>query len=250
MDDQVEAGPTSPAGWYDDPAGRHDYRYFNGRSWTADVADDGRRFVDPLPAVPPGASPTGAGPVERGRLGTAALVCGIIGLATSWLPYVFVVGAVLAVCAVVFGIVARRRSRLDDRSASAGRAAAGIVTGSVGIALAVVGFLFTVALARALDAYRDPAPHEAVLTSCSEIDGAWVATGELTNLDDRTRSFTVEVHFVRPGTDNPQRGETIELDDVEASATVVFESRQRVVLDDVDCRLADVGGPFPWGIEL
>jgi hypothetical protein len=48
-------------GWYADPLGRFELRYFNGDEWTADVSNDGGRFVDPLgiaiaPSDGPGAS--------------------------------------------------------------------------------------------------------------------------------------------------------------------------------------------------
>lgn len=38
---------TSQPGWHPDPLGRHDHRWFDGTRWTADVADDGIRRVDP-----------------------------------------------------------------------------------------------------------------------------------------------------------------------------------------------------------
>jgi hypothetical protein len=34
--------------WYADPTGRHQYRYWDGAIWTADVADSGQASVDPL----------------------------------------------------------------------------------------------------------------------------------------------------------------------------------------------------------
>ena len=37
----------SPQGWYPDPLGRYDLRWFNGTSWTADVSTNGTRHVDP-----------------------------------------------------------------------------------------------------------------------------------------------------------------------------------------------------------
>jgi hypothetical protein len=41
--------PTQgPAGWYPDPAGRHEHRYFDGSSWTANVSDAGTQSVDEL----------------------------------------------------------------------------------------------------------------------------------------------------------------------------------------------------------
>lgn len=35
-------------GWYADPLGRHEYRYWDGSVWTADVADAGQSSIDPL----------------------------------------------------------------------------------------------------------------------------------------------------------------------------------------------------------
>jgi uncharacterized protein YxjI len=43
-----------PAGWYPDPFGRHESRYWDGRQWTEHVASHGRQAVDP---------PAGAGTV-------------------------------------------------------------------------------------------------------------------------------------------------------------------------------------------
>ena len=41
-----------PAGWYPDPSGRHQYRFFTGHDWTADVVDNGAHTTEPLPAPP------------------------------------------------------------------------------------------------------------------------------------------------------------------------------------------------------
>lgn len=37
-----------PAGWYGDPTGRHQYRWWDGSAWTGNVADEGRQSSDPL----------------------------------------------------------------------------------------------------------------------------------------------------------------------------------------------------------
>jgi hypothetical protein len=43
------AGPGAPkADWYGDPAGRHQFRYWDGACWTDNVADDGRSSLDPM----------------------------------------------------------------------------------------------------------------------------------------------------------------------------------------------------------
>jgi hypothetical protein len=52
---QVTAPPPQgpPAGWYPDPSGHHQYRFFTGHDWTADVVDNGVHSTEPL-ATPPG----------------------------------------------------------------------------------------------------------------------------------------------------------------------------------------------------
>jgi len=42
------------AQWYTDPSGRHEYRYWNGTSWTSYVADSGETGTDPLVSENPG----------------------------------------------------------------------------------------------------------------------------------------------------------------------------------------------------
>ena len=42
---------TSPSGWYPDPSGRHEHRYWHGDAWTNQVADSGEvTHDDPGPA--------------------------------------------------------------------------------------------------------------------------------------------------------------------------------------------------------
>jgi hypothetical protein len=68
---------TSQPGWHPDPLGRHDHRWFDGVRWTADVADDGVRRVDPY-----GTDTTR--PTRRWRRPISALIAIIVALiATS-----------------------------------------------------------------------------------------------------------------------------------------------------------------------
>jgi hypothetical protein len=39
--------PTVPAGWYADPAGRYELRYWDGSQWTEHVARGGAQYTDP-----------------------------------------------------------------------------------------------------------------------------------------------------------------------------------------------------------
>ncbi len=95
------------AGWFADPLGRHEHRYYTGDQWTEHVADNGIAGVEPLvsartttltalrvPGVPRGGSTSGAdfhtlrsdlarGPVSRLRLVAATVVvllgaCGVV----------------------------------------------------------------------------------------------------------------------------------------------------------------------------
>jgi hypothetical protein len=55
-----------PAGWEPDPSGRHEYRYWDGTSWTDDVADQGVTSVDSIgSATGPGGDPTTVVDVTR-----------------------------------------------------------------------------------------------------------------------------------------------------------------------------------------
>jgi hypothetical protein len=43
--------PTQPAGWYPDPTGRADQRYWDGNAWTDHVARAGVQGTDPVSAT-------------------------------------------------------------------------------------------------------------------------------------------------------------------------------------------------------
>jgi len=69
--------PT-PAGWFADPLGRHEMRYYDGQQWTEHVSSHGRQSVDPptgqshVPTVNRDPAKV-AGDVQRaGQAGTAA----------------------------------------------------------------------------------------------------------------------------------------------------------------------------------
>jgi uncharacterized protein YxjI len=51
-----KAPTSSPAGWYADPLGRHELRYYDGAQWTEHVSSHGRTSIDP--------------PVGQGRIPT------------------------------------------------------------------------------------------------------------------------------------------------------------------------------------
>jgi hypothetical protein len=43
----ADAASTVPAGWYADPSGRYELRYWDGNAWTEHVSRSGQQFTDP-----------------------------------------------------------------------------------------------------------------------------------------------------------------------------------------------------------
>ncbi len=58
-----EAGATPP-GWYPDPMGRHEHRWYDGTAWTDHVASGGSQSLDPVQAPPT----TVTGTSDAGRI--------------------------------------------------------------------------------------------------------------------------------------------------------------------------------------
>jgi hypothetical protein len=239
-------------GWYADPLRRFELRYFNGTTWTADVSTGGERFVDPLGLDvgdhPGRAARSGTPEDAPTSLATASMVLGIVAVAIAWIPFIVVVGAVTALLALVFGILAIRRS--GPSGAGRSRAVVGVITGGSGLLAAVLGAVLTVVVIDVYDSYVNPPPHETAITSCEVVGSRAIATGRLENLGDDASDFSVLVGFVRPGTDNPHRTTRVTLDDVEAGASATFDAERQVELDEIDCIVIEVTGPLPFGLAL
>ena len=43
----MEPESTVPAGWYADPSGRFELRYWDGSAWTEHVSRAGQQYTDP-----------------------------------------------------------------------------------------------------------------------------------------------------------------------------------------------------------
>lgn len=43
----AQTSQAAPAGWYADPSGRYELRYWDGAAWTEHVARSGQQFTDP-----------------------------------------------------------------------------------------------------------------------------------------------------------------------------------------------------------
>lgn len=230
-------------GWYPDPFRRFELRWFNGSSWTADVSTGGQRMVDPLGTQP---TPTDALPGHRpvaakagNGFGITAMILGIVAITIAWIPFAFVAGAVCAVLALIFGIVARRR-RADRKSSPA--AMVGLILGPIALLFAVGGFVLTRVV---LDVVR-PGKYEITSTSCDVQDGRQVYEGTIRNDSGRTRSYTIHVEFVRAGTDSVMSRASTEVYDVPSGGTAPWTVSVRAGSIDLDCRVATVVGTFDF----
>ena len=233
-------GPPLPpfqVGWHPDPTARYELRYFNGEAWTADVSASGRRFVDPL------------GPPRRPRDGraTAAMVLGIVGVFTTWMPFVFVVGAVCAVLGIIFGAIVLRQ-RGDPR----GFALTGVITGVAGLVLVILGVVTTRAITDAVNDFVDEPPATVVLDRCVAGDGTAVIEGTIENLGDRSSDYRIVVR-VRPESSFGERV-VIEAEDVRPDTPTPFRAVADLDLvtsqSDATCEVVDVTGPPPFGLDL
>jgi len=230
-----------PSGWFPDPLGRYEHRYFNGTAWTSDVSSNGQRYVDPLGLQPGGAPGHGSSSTRNGAA-TAAVVMGSIGVAIAWLPFIVVIGGVLAILAVIFGVIGLRRSQTTG--VGRGASIAGLVMGGLGVAAAVVGVVLTVMVFRVVVDFVEPGDHDAEVTSC-QVDGRRAAVdGFITNLEDAARAYTIFVEV-------DGRTEFASVDEVDPGETatwsVVVTTRSPISECDPDLV---VQGPFPYGIEV
>ncbi|MDO8390026.1 MAG: DUF2510 domain-containing protein [Actinomycetota bacterium] len=234
------SSPGTAAGWYPDPTRQFEYRWFNGERWTADVSTHGQRFVDPrwLSGAP--LPPHVGQPEQRRGAAVASFVLGLSAVATAWLPFLFVLGAVAAIVGFVFGVIALRRVR---QGAAEGRTFAiwGLVL-SVGAAgLCVVGVLFTMTVLDEVDQLFNPGPYTTSIDRCTNDGGLAVADGTITNDDDTYHDYSIFIRF----TDS---GRTLDTDVVDVRRVPPHEVAQfhaTVFVDSsatVTCTVADVQG--------
>lgn len=47
QESQEQQASATPAGWYADPSGRYELRYWDGTAWTEHVARGGQQYTDP-----------------------------------------------------------------------------------------------------------------------------------------------------------------------------------------------------------
>lgn len=240
--------PSAVAGWYPDPLQRYEFRYYNGQRWTTDVAVDGHRYVDPVDAAPGGpVRPSSTGPSRVRAIVSFVLAIGA--LSVAWMPFVFALGALAAIAAIVLAIVVLRRARAG-RAAGRGFAVAAITIAVAALGLCSVGVILTGITVREFLDYTDPGPVDVELTAC-EPDGSRLhVAGTITDQDDEAHDYWITID-VREG------ARSVDLVRVEVRDVAPGEQRewsQRVFVDAGDlervtCAVFDVSGPYPFGLS-
>lgn len=135
---------TWPPGWFRDPTGRHDHRWWDGAAWTGHVADAGVTSLDALPASSGAAVPGAVRAGAAAASGNDPVAVASLALALGSIMFAFVpgFGLVLPVVAIVLAVIGRARVRASRRSGD-GMAIAGLVVGIGALLLAIIVSAFT-----------------------------------------------------------------------------------------------------------
>jgi hypothetical protein len=237
-----DVSDSLPSGWFPDPTGRCEYRYFNGQSWTADVSVGGQRFLDPLDRGP---QPGGFAPKGSGRgFAVASFVIALVSIFIAWVPFIFVLGAVGCILAVVFGVLGLRAANRNG-GAGKGFAISGLVLSVVVAGVCVVGGMFTVSVLHELDAWLNPGANRVAITTCASEKSEVRASGTITNESDRARSYTITVAFLDRGTETTRR--KVSVPELAAHDSATFISTALVLAPGpITCRVVEVYGPEPF----
>jgi len=224
--------------------GRFEHRYFNGVQWTSDVSINGQRYVDsPIESFGmqmPTKKPSRA-------FAITSLVTGICGVALGWIPFVFVIAAIAAVAAIVFGFLGLRSARRHDGYRRR-FALAGLVLSPFALAVCVGGFFFTRAAVREFRDFVEPGPHELfVERPCILEDGLATLIGTIRNLDDRDHDYRIMVEFTSPR--DEFESTTVRVTDVNPDEIAPWSTSTPIVADAVSCKVTDVFGPLPFDVN-
>ena len=237
------------SGWFADPYGRFEFRYFNGQRWTADVSVRGDRYIDqpPSEAVQPDA---GAASRPRRGAAVASFILALCALAVGWAPFVFALAAVAAIVALVLGVIGLRNAK---RQGGVGRgfAVTGLALAPLALGMCVLGFQLTRVVWREIDRYVEPGQYALTQDQPCAID-AGLAThrGTIQNLTDTTKSYTLVVELRQASDDSPtSKAITVTIDDVRAQSTAPWQAAGFVGGDAATCRVLRVQGPYPFDLE-
>jgi hypothetical protein len=259
----AEAGPAAEhePSWHPDPTGRFEFRFHNGRAWTGDVSVDGNRFLDPLRR--PDAGPDGpAGftnvPFQRSS-GTgnarAAFVLGLCSFLVAWVPFLCFLGMAGAIIALVFGIGFLRRERTerarqgqkDPRAPGHGYALAGVILAPLALLLSGVGIWLSMVAFDRVQAFTEVGNYATKDVSCNVDHSLATYTGTITNLSSSTRSYDITIEFLRSGTSVQLYLQNTAVGDVAPGATKTYVVNKVVNQPTLDCAIASVTGPLPFG---
>jgi hypothetical protein len=240
---------VNPADWYPDPFGRFEYRFHNGSAWTADVSRNGVRYVDPAGAAPSGDPAPPPRRTTRDGLATASMVLGIISLSISWVPILFVVGAVCAVLALVFGTIAFRRRKAENRAF----ALTGLLTGGGGLLMVGVGVWTTSLVVNEVDEFTNPPHADVEITRCAIDDSRLVVAGTIENQGNRPSDYRILIDVSDIGLRDERV--VVSVDDVAPGLVHQFDTPVGGIdlLDDDDtptCVLDEITGPLPFGLDV
>lgn len=240
-----DLAPTTPAGWFPDPLGRYDHRWFNGTAWTADVSLHGHRYVDPVPLSAGPVTPAGFARPSR-TMAVLALLAGLAAVSTAWMPFFVVIGIGAAIAAIWLGIVAVRRVATGTADGR-GMAVAGIVLGTLGLALCPLGIALTRTSYRELLRFAQPGPATTVIDTCAADGGALTVSGTIENRDDVRRSYVIDLAVTSAG--GGVDHVNVSVDDVAAGDTAPWTLTRTSSVTEPRCRVDQVTGPYPFGLE-
>ncbi len=147
---------TWDPGWFPDPTGRHDHRWWDGAAWTGHVADAGIAAEDALDAPRVGSDvadrdPTGtrsstrAAAVQPDGVDAVAVVALVIALLAALLALLPILGLIPTIVAVVIAVIARSRVRRSGRKGE-GIALAGLVISIGALLVAVLVTIITLSV--------------------------------------------------------------------------------------------------------
>jgi hypothetical protein len=183
------------AGWFPDPMRRYDYRYFDGSSWTSDVATAGHRYRDPLQLTLATAAPR--------TFAVASFVIGLVSLVAATLPFISLVAPVSALLGVVFaGVALNRHRRRTGRGK--GFALWGLCLSLAAAPASVLGITQTTpAFIRAFNLVVNGEPPTVTIPVCETRNGTPYAEVTVRNIDSTAASYLVTVVFAESlgGTD-------------------------------------------------
>ena len=235
---------ATPSGWYQDPTGRFEYRYYNGVQWTSDVAVNGQRYVDlPLNHVVVQPSPT-----RRRGMAITSFITALAAVVVGWVPFVFVIAALAAITAIVFGIVGLQNARMQD-GYGRGFAITGLVLSPIALAVCVGGFFFTKVFVRELNDFADPGDNQVFIEQpCTVAGGRATARGTIHNLDNESHEYRIVVEFTSP--DDGTRTATVKVPNVRPDAIAPWSSTTDVTGSSVTCKVSDVSGPLPFDVDV